>query len=72
VIVTDEEVEIRYVVPTSPEEPHQPFCYLRTDYLPLLPLLASGWNLAKAAPSAARAGASPQRKKLSAQRWDSG
>ena len=25
VIVTDEEVEIRYVVPTSPEGPHQPF-----------------------------------------------
>jgi site-specific DNA recombinase len=33
VIVTDEEVEIRYVVPTSPEGPHQPFCQLRTDYL---------------------------------------
>ena len=36
VIVTDEEVEIRYVIPTSPEGPHQPFCHLRTDYLPLL------------------------------------
>jgi site-specific DNA recombinase len=33
VIVTDEEVEIRYVIPTSPEGPHQPFCHLRTDYL---------------------------------------
>jgi len=33
VIVTDEEVEIRYVIPTSPEGPHQPFCQLRTDYL---------------------------------------
>jgi site-specific DNA recombinase len=33
VIVSDEEVEIRYVVPTSPEGPHQPFCQLRTDYL---------------------------------------
>ncbi len=33
VVVTDEEVEIRYVVPTSPEGPHQPFCHLRTDYL---------------------------------------
>ena len=33
VIVNDEEVEIRYVVPTSPEGPHQPFCHLRTDYL---------------------------------------
>ena len=37
VIVSDEEVEIRYVVPTSPEGPHQPFCHLRTDYLDGLP-----------------------------------
>ncbi|MGH3147505.1 MAG: hypothetical protein ACRDTR_17040 [Rubrobacter sp.] len=37
VIVTDEEVEIRYVVPTSPEGPHHPFCHLRSDYLHLLP-----------------------------------
>jgi site-specific DNA recombinase len=33
VIVSDEEVEIRYVVPTSSNRPHQPFCHLRTDYL---------------------------------------
>jgi site-specific DNA recombinase len=33
VVVTDEEVEIRYVVPTSPEGPHHPFCHLCTDYL---------------------------------------
>ena len=32
VVVTDEEVEIRYVVPTSPDGPHHPFCHLRTDY----------------------------------------
>jgi site-specific DNA recombinase len=37
VIVTDEEVEIRYVIPTSPEGPHQPFCQLRTDDLDGLP-----------------------------------
>jgi len=37
VIVNDEEVEIRYVIPTSPEGPHQPFCHLRTDYLDGLP-----------------------------------
>lgn len=42
VIVSDEEVEIRYVVPTSPEGPHQPFCHLLTDYLPLLQGLATG------------------------------
>jgi site-specific DNA recombinase len=40
VVVTDEEVEIRYVVPTSPDGPHQPFCHLRTDYLPLLQEMA--------------------------------
>jgi site-specific DNA recombinase len=32
VIVTDEEVEIRYVVPTRPDGPHVPFRHLRTDY----------------------------------------
>jgi site-specific DNA recombinase len=37
VVVTDEEVEIRYVVPTSPEGPHHPFCHLRSDYLDGLP-----------------------------------
>ncbi len=33
VIVTDEEVEIRYVIPTSPESEHIRFCHLRSDYL---------------------------------------
>src|SRR5215213_2605426 len=37
VIVADEEVEIRYVIPTSPNGPYQPFCHLRTDYLDGLP-----------------------------------
>ncbi len=45
VIVTDEEVEIRYVIPTSSDGPHQPFCHLRTDYLPLLSPMAFGWHL---------------------------
>jgi hypothetical protein len=30
-------VEIRYVIPTSPNGPYQPFCHLRTDYLDSLP-----------------------------------
>jgi site-specific DNA recombinase len=47
VVVTDEEVEIRYVIPTSPEGPHHPFCHFRTDYLPLLQSLAVGWNMGK-------------------------
>src|SRR5215216_5292197 len=48
VVVTDEEVEIRYAVPTSPEGPHHPFCHLRTDYLPLLSPLAHRWHLGEA------------------------
>jgi site-specific DNA recombinase len=35
VIVLDGEVEIRYVIPTSPEGPHSRFCHLRLDYLDL-------------------------------------
>ena len=59
VIVSDEEVEIRYVVPTSPEGPHQPFCHLRTDYLPLLSPLAHRWNLGEAQHSYPPAPAGP-------------
>ena len=33
VIVTGGEVEIRYVLPTSPDGPHRPFCQLRKDHL---------------------------------------
>ena len=33
VVVTDENVEIRYVIPTRPDGPHQPFSHLCTDYL---------------------------------------
>lgn len=32
VVVTNEEVEIRYVIPTSPESEHVRFCHLRKDY----------------------------------------
>lgn len=32
VVVTNEEVEIRYVVPTGPNGSRQPFCHLRIDY----------------------------------------
>lgn len=32
VIVTDENIEIRYVIPTSPESEHIRFCHLRNDY----------------------------------------
>jgi len=33
VIVFDGAAEIRYVIPTAPDGPHQPFCHLRLDYL---------------------------------------
>jgi len=33
VIVTDGQVEIRYVLPTTPAGPHRPFCQLRKDHL---------------------------------------
>ena len=33
VIITDGQVEIRYVLPTSPDGPHRPFCQLRKDHL---------------------------------------
>ncbi len=33
VIVTDEDVEIRYAVSPSPGGPRYPLCHLRTDYL---------------------------------------
>jgi site-specific DNA recombinase len=33
VIVTDDQVEIRYVLPTSPDGPHPPYCQLRKDHL---------------------------------------
>ncbi len=37
VIVTDQTVEIRYVIPTHPNGPHLPFCLLRTEYRPPAP-----------------------------------
>jgi hypothetical protein len=37
VVVTDDKVEIRYVLPTSPDGPHPPFCQLRKDHLGGLP-----------------------------------
>ena len=33
VVVTDSQVEIRYVLPTSPDGPHRPFCQLCKDHL---------------------------------------
>jgi site-specific DNA recombinase len=32
VVVTENRVEIRYVIPTRPDGPHVPFCHLRINY----------------------------------------
>jgi site-specific DNA recombinase len=32
VVVTEDQVEIRYVIPTQPDAPHVPFCQLCLDY----------------------------------------
>jgi site-specific DNA recombinase len=45
VIVTGEDIEIRYVVPISAERAPPPFCQLRTDYLPADPALDRGGQL---------------------------
>jgi site-specific DNA recombinase len=42
VVVTDGDVEIRYVLPTSPDRPHRPFCQLRKDHLDRPPLGIAG------------------------------
>jgi site-specific DNA recombinase len=36
VVVTNDEVEIRYVIPTSPAGEHTRFCHLRKDYFDIL------------------------------------
>jgi len=45
VIVTDDQVEIRYVLPTSPDGPHRPFCQLRKDHLNAPPAGVAGDDL---------------------------
>jgi site-specific DNA recombinase len=49
VIVNDSQVEIRYVVPTSPKGESTPFCHLRLDYLQLeaQPIIVDQWRIAQ-------------------------
>src|SRR5215471_14505138 len=42
VVVTGGRVEIRYVLPTSPDGPHRPFCQLRKDHLDFPALVVAG------------------------------
>ena len=48
VIVTEEKVEIRYVIPTDPSSEHVRFCHLRSDYLDSL--YANGKKLGEGLP----------------------
>src|SRR6266513_2915873 len=45
VVVTDGQVEIRYVLPTSPDGPHRLFCQLRKDHLDMPPASRDGDQL---------------------------
>jgi site-specific DNA recombinase len=54
VVVTNDKVEIRYVLPTSPDGPHPSFCQLRKDHL------ARPWVLIAADRPAGRAVQPPQ------------
>jgi site-specific DNA recombinase len=42
VVVTDGQVEIRYVIPTTDHSTKTPFCHLRTDYFHLVALAVAG------------------------------
>jgi site-specific DNA recombinase len=67
VIVTGDQVEIRYVLPTSPDGPHRPFCQLRKDHLDVEPAqvgLPQHGDLAGA--GAGDRGPQPQRLELAA------
>jgi site-specific DNA recombinase len=45
VVVTNEEVEIRYVIPTTPHSEHVRFCHLRKDYFHGHPPIVQGHNV---------------------------
>ena len=56
VVVTDGDVEIRYVLPTSPDGPHRPFCQLRKDHLDRPPPGVAGGQLGGRAGAPVREG----------------
>jgi site-specific DNA recombinase len=57
VIVTDGDVEIHYVIPTTPASEHVRFSHLRTNYLLLLSPVAPRWHLGAHPRPAVRTGA---------------
>ena len=56
VIVTGDQVEIRYVLPTSPDGPHRPFCQLRKDHLDVPAAARGPGQVGDAGPAGAVAG----------------
>jgi site-specific DNA recombinase len=54
VVVTDADVEIRYVLPTSPESEHVRFCHLRKDYFDDPAMSAEALGAVDAGPCDAR------------------
>src|SRR6266478_3842723 len=47
VVVTDGDVEIHYVIPTTPASEHVRFRHVRTNYLLPFPALSPAWHLAQ-------------------------
>src|ERR1700758_4568714 len=56
VIVTDDQIEIRYVLPTSPDGPHRPFCQLCKDHLYMPPAARGPGQVSGAGPAGPVAG----------------
>jgi len=56
VIVTGDQAEIRYVLPTSPKGPHRPFCQLRKDHLDMPPAARDPGQVRRAGPAGPVAG----------------
>jgi site-specific DNA recombinase len=67
VIVTNGDVELRYVIPTNPATAHVRFSHLRTNYLLLLSAMAARWHLDPDSCPSARAGAAACRPRSHAQ-----
>jgi hypothetical protein len=60
VVVTDDQIEVRYVLPTSPDGPHPPFCQLRKDHLDRPPDPGHPDQLGQRGPRRAKAGVEGQ------------
>ena len=69
VVVTDADVEIRYVLPTSPDSEHVRFCHLRRDYFNNPPIAAKALAAVHATTRNARLDAAGERHSARHRRW---